>query len=78
MTQDQFIKFIGALVLSDGLSSHIRNDSSDQTITTIANQKGANLSTTEVEFIRDHIGEIDDFCVTIQPITYDGNGGKSR
>ena len=78
MTQDQFIKFIGALVLSDGLSGRIKSDSSDQTITTIANQKDAQLSAEEIAFIRDHIGEIDNFCVAIQPITYDGNGGKSR
>jgi hypothetical protein len=78
LTQDQFIKFIGALVLSDGLSGQIRTDSSDQTITTIASQKGATLSPTEIEFIRNHIGEIDSFCVAIQPIEYDGNGGKSR
>jgi hypothetical protein len=78
LTQDQFIKFIGDLVLSDGLSGQIRNDSSDQTITTIAKKKGADLSPPEVEFIRKHIDKIDSFCVAIQPIEYDGNGGKSR
>jgi hypothetical protein len=77
LTQDQFIKFIGDLVLSDGLSGQIRNDSSDQTITTIASQLNIALSPKEIEFIRDHIDEIDDFCVAIQPIDFDRRPGKS-
>jgi hypothetical protein len=78
LTQDQFVKFIGAIVLSDGLSGQIKSDPSDQTITTIANQKDANLSPKEIAFIRDRIADIDNFCIAIQPIKYDGNGGKSR
>ena len=77
MTQDQFIKFIGALVLSDGLSGQIKTNSSDQTITTIARRLNIELSPKEIEFIREHINEIDDFCIAIQPIDFDRRPGKS-
>jgi hypothetical protein len=77
LTQDQFIKFIGALVLSDGLSGRIKSDSSDQSITAVAQHLNIELSPKEIEFIRDHIGEIVKFCVSLQPIDFDRRPGKS-
>jgi hypothetical protein len=77
LTQDQFIKFIGALVLSDGLSGQIRTDSSDQTITTIAKHVNVQLTPQEVAFIRAHIDAIDNFSKAIQPIDFDRMTGKS-
>ncbi len=64
-------------MLSDGLSGQIKSDPSDQTITTIANQKDANLSPKEIAFIRDRIADIDNFCIAIQPIEFDRKTGKS-
>jgi hypothetical protein len=64
-------------VLSDGLSGQIKSDPSDQTITTIAKQVHLELSPQEIAFIRDHIADIDNFCIAIQPIDFDRKTGKS-
>ena len=78
MTQQNLCNFIGNLAISDGLATRIKNDPSDQTIQTIASQLNTPLTPEEINFIKDKNVEIESFCVAIQPVQYDGNGGKSR
>jgi hypothetical protein len=58
--------------------TRIKDDPSDETITTIASADNIALTNNEIEFIRKQIDPINNFCIAIQPIVYDGNGGKSR
>lgn len=78
MTQQNLINFIGSIAISDGLATTIKNDPSDQTIQTIASQLNTPLTQEEINFIKEKNIEIESFCVKIQPVRYDGNGGKSR
>ncbi len=78
MTQQNLINFLGNLAISDGLATTIKNDPSDQTIQAIASQLNTPLSQTEIDFIKEANVDIESFCIAIQPVQYDGNGGKSR
>jgi hypothetical protein len=64
--------------MSDGLATKIKEDPSEQTIQMIATQLNIPLTPEETNFIKETNVEIESFCVAIQPIQYDGNGGKSR
>lgn len=78
MTQINLINFLGNLALSDGLSTKIKTDPTNLTIQTIASQLNISLSDKEIELIKDKNEDIEIFCKAVQPIVYDGNGGKSR
>lgn len=78
MTQVDLINFIGNLALHPGVVTKIKDDPSDETILTIASADNISLTKKEIEFIRTQIDPINNFCTAIQPIVYDGNGGKSR
>ena len=78
MTQVDLINFIGNLALHQGMVTSIKDDPSDETILTIASADNISLTKNEIEFIRNQIDPIDKFCIAVQPIVYDGNGGKSR
>jgi hypothetical protein len=78
LTQKDLVNFLGTLALSDGLATSIRSDPTDQTIQRIASELSISLSQAEIDLIKDKNVEIEVFCKAVQPIVYDGNGGKSR
>ncbi len=62
MTQINLVNFLGSLALSDGLSTKIKTDPTNQTIQTIASQLNISLSDKEIELIKDKNEDIEIFC----------------